>query len=534
MSTHSIHELDQSERIAGLEAQVRELREANARYEDIMSNMALGILEVDIDERILRANPKFCQIVGHAEADLLGKRASDVLLDSTELDRMNQRNKERSAGKSGTYELSIRTKEGATKWLMISGVPLQDSSGKVIGSMGIHQDITDRKNVEEELRRAKNVAEAAQRSEREFLTRMSHEIRTPMNAIMGMADLLGETHLDSVQQNLLSAIEGGGAVLKQLLDDVLDLAKLEAGQRQCRPASVALDSLFRRVVSVFRPALSDKGVEVRVELDASTQSTWKVDAAIVTQVLINALGNAVKFTDVGRITLGAKVTGEMNGQAQLEILVQDTGVGIRKGDLDHVFDRFQQATNREVRHGGTGLGLAIVKELCVLHGGDAQVESRLGEGSTFRFTFAVERGMGASSVSGEPKDTHWAGKRVLVAEDNPVNRFFIESLLRMWDVDVHCVENGREALEAMVASPFDLVFMDIQMPEMDGLAATRQYRVWENEAPRSRMPIVALSAFAFDHDRKEALASGMDAHVSKPFTREELKAVCNRFMVSVL
>ena len=210
MSTHSINELDQSERIAGLEAKVRELQEANARYEDIMSNMALGILEVDIDEKILRANPKFCQIVGHTEAELLGKRASDVLLEGTELDRMNQRRQERSDGKSGTYELSIRTKQGATRWLMISAVPLQDSTGKVIGSMGIHQDITDRKNVEEELRSSKDIAEAAQRSEREFLTRMSHEIRTPMNAIMGMADLLGETHLDSVQQNLLSAIEGGG------------------------------------------------------------------------------------------------------------------------------------------------------------------------------------------------------------------------------------------------------------------------------------------------------------------------------------
>ncbi|MBK12815.1 MAG: hypothetical protein CL849_04730 [Crocinitomicaceae bacterium] len=534
MSTHSINELDQSERIAGLEAKVRELQEANARYEDIMSNMALGILEVDIDEKILRANPKFCQIVGHTESELLGKRASDVLLEGTELDRMNRRRQERSDGKSGTYELSIRTKQGATRWLMISAVPLQDSTGKVIGSMGIHQDITDRKNVEEELRSSKDIAEAAQRSEREFLTRMSHEIRTPMNAIMGMADLLGETHLDSVQQNLLSAIEGGGTVLKQLLDDVLDLAKLEAGQRQCRPASVELDSLFRRIVSMFRPALSDKGVEVRVELDPSTGSTWKVDAAIVTQVLMNALGNAVKFTDKGRITLGAMVTGEINGQAHLEIVVKDTGVGIRKDELAHVFERFHQATNREVRHGGTGLGLAIVKELCMLHGGDATVESRLGEGSVFRFTFAVEQGTRSSTVSGRLDDTDWAGKRVLVAEDNPVNRFFIDSLLRMWNVNVQCVENGREALDAMVSSPFDLVFMDIQMPEMDGLEATRQYRLWEDKAPRLRMPIVALSAFAFDHDRREALASGMDAHVSKPFTREELKAVCNRFMVSVL
>ena len=249
---------------------------------------------------------------------------------------------------------------------------------------------------------------------------------------------------------------------------------------------------------------------------------------------MNALGNAVKFTDEGRVTLGARVIGEMNGQAHLEIRVQDTGMGIRKDELAHVFERFQQATNREVRHGGTGLGLAIVKELCVLHGGDAMVESRLGEGSTFRFTFAVERSTGPASVSEEPNETNWAGKRILVAEDNPVNRFFIDSLLRMWNVDVHCVENGREALDAMVSSPFDLVFMDIQMPEMDGLEATRQYRLWENETPRLRMPIVALSAFAFDHDRKEALASGMDAHVSKPFTREELKAVCHRFMVSVL
>ncbi|MGB1619399.1 MAG: PAS domain S-box protein, partial [Flavobacteriales bacterium] len=213
------------ERLAFLQGEVRRLQAKCNRYEDIVANMALGILEVDTQERIVRADERFCSIVGYPESDLIGKKASDVFLSGEEIQHMDDRTKARNSGEAGAYEVPITTADGARKWLLISGVPKRNAEGEVVGSVGIHQDITNRKMVEENLRESRDEARAAEKAEREFLTRMSHEIRTPMNAIMGMADLLGDTLLDAEQDNLLSSIRGGSVLLKELLDDMLDLAK---------------------------------------------------------------------------------------------------------------------------------------------------------------------------------------------------------------------------------------------------------------------------------------------------------------------
>jgi len=530
MRPDSIHEQDSATPSHKLDAEVRELRETASRYEDIISNMELGILEVDTEERIVRAHPRFCEIVGHPEAALIGKKASEVFLSaSDDRDRMQQRTQMRNDGKSGTYEVEILTGTGERKWLLISGVPRRNADGIVMGSMGIHQDITERKRAEAELVKSKEAAEAAQRAEREFLTRMSHEIRTPMNAILGMADLLARTPLNPEQLNLLSAIEGGGVVLKQLLDDVLDLAKLESGKRSAERTRTQLDAILVRVADVFRPTLLNKGVTLNLDLDASLTPLWMADASAVTQVIMNAMGNAAKFTEEGSVTLSARIVTRNQDRHQLMLEVRDTGVGIPEAEVPAVFDRFRQASNREIRHGGSGLGLAIAKELCLLHGGDATVESQLGKGSAFRFTFDVlcfeDEGTGPEDAP----ENAFPGMRVLVAEDNEVNRFFIETLLRSWDVEVTMVGTGRQALDAMAGGGFDLVLMDIQMPEMDGLEATRLYRAREDEiGSEQHLPIMALSAFAFDHDREAALEAGMDGHVSKPFARADIQKVLAR------
>ncbi|MGB0511596.1 MAG: ATP-binding protein, partial [Flavobacteriales bacterium] len=338
---------------------------------------------------------------------------------------------------------------------------------------------------------------------------MSHEIRTPMNAILGMADLLAHTPLNAEQLNLLSSIEGGGVVLKQLLDDVLDLAKLESGKRSVERTLTKLDEILRRVADVFRPSLVNKGVALEVNLDASLESPWMADAAAVTQVAMNAMGNAAKFTGEGRIALSARIETLNPDGHQLVVDVRDTGIGIAEADVDVVFDRFRQASNREVDHGGSGLGLAIAKELCLIHGGSATVQSQLGTGSAFRFTFAVLSTDDAAPGPESPQKTGFPGMRVLVAEDNEVNRFFIETLLTSWDVEVTMAETGQQALEAMTDGNFDLVLMDIQMPVMDGLEATRQHRSREMASGSAQhLPIIALSAFAFDHDRETALEAG--------------------------
>jgi len=530
MRPDSIHEQDSASASHKLEAEVRELRETAFRYEDIIANMELGILEVDREECIVRAHPRFCEIVGYPESELIGKKASEVFLGaSDDKGLMQERTRMRNEGKSGTYEVEIVTGTGEHKWLLISGVPRRNADGVVIGSMGIHQDITARKRAEVELVKSKEAAEAAQRAEREFLTRMSHEIRTPMNAILGMADLLAHTPLNAEQLNLLSSIEGGGVVLKQLLDDVLDLAKLEFGKRSVERTRTRLDEILLRVTDVFRPSLLNKGVALDVDLDVSLKSPWMADAAAVTQVAMNAMGNAAKFTEAGRIALSARIETLKPDRHQLVVDVRDTGIGIAEADVGAVFDRFRQASNREVGHGGSGLGLAIARELCLIHGGDATVQSQLGTGSAFRFTFTVLSIENVGSGPVDVQESGFPGMRVLVAEDNEVNRFFIETLLTSWDVEVAMVETGQQALNAMADGDFDLVLMDIQMPEMDGLEATRQHRAREVESGAAlHLPIIALSAFAFDHDRKAALEAGMDGHVSKPFSRADIVEVLAR------
>lgn len=536
MRPDSIHEQDSASASEKLDAEVRELRETARRYEDIIANMELGILEVDREERIVRAHPRFCEIVGYPVSALIGKKASEVFLGaSDDKGRMQERTRMRNEGKSGTYEVEIVTGTGEHKWLLISGVPRRNADGVVIGSMGIHQDITDRKRAEADLVKSKEAAEAAERAEREFLTRMSHEIRTPMNAILGMADLLAHTPLNAEQLNLLSSIEGGGVVLKQMLDDVLDLAKLESGKRSVERTQTQLDEILLRVTDVFRASLMNKGVALEVNLDASLESPWMADAAAVTQVAMNAMGNAAKFTGEGRIALSARIETFHPGRHQLVVDVRDTGIGISEADVGTVFDRFRQASNRAVEHEGSGLGLAIAKELCLIHGGDATVQSQLGTGSAFRFTFSVLNIKNAGPVPESPEERGFPGMRVLVAEDNEVNRFFIETLLTSWDVEVTMAETGQQALEAMTDGNFDLVLMDIQMPEMDGLEATRQHRSREVAGGSAgHLPIIALSAFAFDHDREAALAAGMDGHVSKPFARADIVEVLARHFTADL
>ena len=534
MSVDSIHEMGPRERQAFLEEEVRRLQAKCNRYEDIVANMALGILEVDTHERIVRADERFCSIVGYSEFELKGKKASEVLLSGEEIDQMDERTRARNSGEAGAYEVPITTADGSRKWLLISGVPKRNAEGDIIGSVGIHQDITERKMVEENLRESRDEARAAEKAEREFLTRMSHEIRTPMNAIMGMADLLGDTQLDSEQNKLLTSIRGGSVLLKGLLDDMLDLAKLEAGQRVCRKEATLIEPIVERVATIFHSQLEKKGVRLEVRCDAELRVRWKVDPSILTQILINSLGNAVKFTDSGTIGLTLSLEGGGPMEPRLVLEVADSGLGIDQKDLEVVFERFSQASNREVRHGGTGLGLAIVKELCALHGGEATVSSTLGKGSTFRFTLAMEPVLDETDAPVTTETALLEGHRILVVEDNDVNRFLIRTLLGKWKADVTCVENGQEALNLMTENRFDLVFMDIQMPVMDGLEATRRFRKLEQEENREPTPIVALSAFAFDHDKEAAHQAGVNLHMSKPFSREELQAMCLRFISSDL
>ena len=283
------------------------LRQSEEHYRGIIENMDLGILEVDQEERITRAFPKFCAIVGYSEEELLGQKASEVLMTPAERERMEIRTEARSAGESELYECAIRNKEGEEMWLLISGVPLRNEAGETIGSMGIHYNITERKKDEEKLKKAMRMANAARRAERRFLAKRSHEIRTPLNAVIGMSHLLMDTPLNAEQTQHIQAISQGGTLLKELLDGVLDIARLEEGQKDLNKSPALLRPTFDGIMVVYRTLLRDKGIALELDWDEALNAPLNIDVQALSQVLLNLVGNAAKFTKQGFVRLSAEL-----------------------------------------------------------------------------------------------------------------------------------------------------------------------------------------------------------------------------------
>ena len=526
MPPESIHEDDRDRRIQELEAEVKAMRNAEARYRGIIENMELGIMEVDSEERVVRAHPRFCDIVGYSEAELFGKKASALLLDEEAQANMDAVTASRNAGDSGLYEVPIRTKQGELKWLLISGVPIHTPDGAIIGSMGIHYDITERKQDEQRMVQAMLDAEAARQTEREFLARISHEIRTPMTAILGMTRLLGDTPLSGEQRTLWKAMLEGGEVLKQLLDGVLNLTRLDAGRMEVQEETVNIAALVSGVVAPFRPPLAEKGVELVVLLP-KTETCLQLDGSLFTQVLMNLLGNAVKFTDQGAVSVEVSVASNGGEKHELHLTVTDSGVGIPEEDQDAIFQRFHQASNREFRHQGSGLGLSIVKDIIALVGGELSLSSERDRGTRFDVIWPT-----ASAETLENRvpvaftDDGRLEAHVLIAEDNEINALLLRTLLERWGATVELVDNGEAALEAWRKGDHSFICMDVQMPVRDGIWATRCIR----DEERGHLPILGLSAFAFDADKQAALDCGMDAYLTKPFTPEELKETIRRML----
>jgi CheY-like chemotaxis protein len=369
---------------------------------------------------------------------------------------------------------------------------------------------------------------------------MSHEIRTPMNGIIGMQSLALTASSEEDGNGYVEAAQHSAYALLAILNDILDLSKIEAGRLEIHSAPFSLRHFINDVVQLVRPRAREKGLELVCTLSEATPDTLLGDALRIRQILTNLLGNAVKFTDRGRVELRVDSRPAAPDRLQLDIAVADTGIGIRPEHQGVIFEAFRQADSSTTRqYGGTGLGLTISARLVAMMGGTISVESTPGQGSTFRFTVPC-RFAPDDSVTAPARSIALAAQgpskklRILLAEDNPVNQRVAQRLLEKRGHQVSIAGDGRQALQAvMEAPPFDLILMDVQMPTMDGLEATRAIRRIESPE-RNAVPIVAMTAFAMKGDRERCLAAGMNGHLSKPINPTELCATVEGFAAPTL
>ena len=493
-----------------------ELKYQEEKYRNIIANMNLGLLEVNNDDVIQFANQTFCEISGYEMDELIGNNPSDVFIFGENFEIMQSKKDARTMGISDIYQIPVKNKRGELRWWAISGGPNYDDKGNLVGTIGIHLDITNQKQLEFDLENEKIRAQEASKAKEAFLANMSHEIRTPLNAIIGFLRELEKQKLTTLQKKYIENSSIASKHLLSIINNVLDISKIEAGEMSIEEEDFIIENSVKNIIAVLSPKAEEKGIVLSSSIDKTIAKVLKGDSFRIEQILFNLVGNSLKFTPVGKVNVDCSLITDFNISQRICITVSDTGIGMEQSFIDNIFNKFSQEDKEVTRkYGGSGLGMSITKELVNLMNGTIEVESVKEKGTTIKIYIDLRKGsldsIKSSQTSKKLSDIN--GAKILLVEDNYLNRMVAQNTLQYFNCIVTEAENGLEAIDALQAKEFDIILMDIQMPEMDGIEATKMIR---NEL-KLNIPIIALTANAFKTEIERFKKVGMNDYVTKPF-----------------
>ncbi|MFK7900310.1 MAG: PAS domain S-box protein [Cyclobacteriaceae bacterium] len=504
------------------------IKESEGQFRDIFESFQDIYYRTNLRGEVLLISPSVKEMSGYEQEEVLGTKVNDFF---TIVHHQNYLIKQLlKEGKVRNYEAKLKKKNGELLDVNANIRIIYNENKKPIAIDGVVRDVTYLTKVANEMEESKNLALHSLKVKEQFLANMSHEIRTPMNGITGMIDLLSKSHLDEEQTDYVDTIKKSSKVLLEILNDILDLSKLEAGKMELKPVAVEINDTVAKIHDLFALRASEKGVRLRYHLDESVPAYIQIDETRLLQVLSNLISNAIKFTDHGNVSTAVSVEGYEDDKVRIRVDVKDTGIGIEKDDLSKLFKNFSQLdTSMKKSYAGTGLGLAISRELIHLMNGDIFVSSELGKGSTFSFTFLV------NTATKEAVETHvqqidnqlndYSFKEacpvILVVDDNRVNRKVASTILIKADCKVELASDGFEAIDMIKKKDgqYDMVFMDIQMPKMDGIEA---YKRIKELAITTVPPVIAMTAYSMKEDEKKMRDVGMNDYLPKPITSSSI------------